>query len=102
MLTSNEKRLIIYLKVLLIFNFLFLAFCLVSLIVPSFTNLSSLFIINFSALSFINILMCWYAVSDLRRFMLLVKLFAWQFVFAAVIGAYLLLWTDTTAVIVLW
>ncbi len=46
--------------------------------------------------------MCWYAVSDLRRFMLLVKLLAWQFVFSAAIGAYILLWKDTNNVIVLW
>ncbi|HSP88980.1 MAG TPA: hypothetical protein VLN45_12665, partial [Ignavibacteriaceae bacterium] len=101
MLTPNEKRLIIYLKVLLIINFLFLVFCLVNLFVPSFSNLSTLFTINFSALSFVNILICWYAIADLRRFMLLVKLFAWQFVFFVIVELYLFLWADTSAYVVI-
>jgi len=106
MITQNEKRLIIYLKVLLIINFLLLVFGFVNLfMLGAFTSLTALFIlfiITLSALAFISVLMCWYAIADLRRFTLLVKLLAWQLVFSAVIGAYILLWRDTNSAIEMW
>jgi len=47
-------------------------------------------------------LICWYAIADLRRFTLLVKLLIWESIITVLGAAIILIWKDIESVIVLW
>jgi len=104
MLTHKENRLRTYLKILLGIFFIALVFCLVNLFKPSesFTSLRAPLLIIFTALTFLNMLICWYAIADLRRFTLLVKLLIWESIITVLGAAIILIWKDIESVIVLW
>ena len=93
MLTNKENTLRTYLKILLYLNLLFLIFGLINLFSPgSISNLSIPFIIGFTTIIFVDVLLYWYSIADIRRFSILVKLIIWQSVLSALILIYLLIW----------
>ena len=93
MLTNKENGLRVYLKILLYLNILFLIFGFINLISPgTLSNLSIPFVIGLITLFFIDVLMYWYSIADLRRFSILVKLLIWQSVLSALILIYMLIW----------
>ncbi len=101
MLTKKEIVLSSYLKILLVINFLLFVSCCINLFASSlFANFNSFSLIIFSAFALVNILLCWFSISDLRRFTLLVKLLAWLFVISVLLGAYVLIWRDTSSEVV--
>jgi len=101
MLTQKEKRLRTYLKVLLGIYLIILAFCIINLFKTSGLA-SAILSITVATLAFVNILLCWYAISDLRRFTLLVKLIIWGAVVSAIVNSSVLLWHDTSNFIFFW
>lgn len=104
MLTRKETRLRTYLRILLGLYLVLFVFCCVSFFVRSETgtNAGSPFLVSAIVLAFMNMLLCWYTISDLRASALLIKLIIGGSVISAVIGVCLLLWQDASIVIHLW
>jgi choline dehydrogenase-like flavoprotein len=104
MLTQKEKTLRIYLKILSwIYLIIFIALVLKVFIKPnaviSVRTPFVVFLLGFVSLKF---LMCWYAVSDLRRFELLVKLLIWSFIITAIFSALTILKFDIIGTFTYW
>ncbi|HEX9658248.1 MAG TPA: GMC family oxidoreductase [Bacteroidota bacterium] len=102
MIVTKENRLRTYLKILLVLYLALVVFCIVSLFDHAQTAVEAALLTGATTLAFLNMLVCWYSIADVRRFSLLVKLIIWESIGAAVISACLLLWTDTGAVLQLW
>jgi choline dehydrogenase-like flavoprotein len=95
-LTVQEKRMRTYLSVLLAVTLAGLALCGVWCASPHGAEppLTPVVMTGVSVLLILQLLMCWYAIADLRRSTLLVKLLLWISLLAAAGGAGLLLDTD--------
>ncbi len=104
MLTKQEKRLLTYLKILLAIYLLALVFFILS--IPGNPDMDSssniLTPTGFAVLALINVLMCWYATADVRRYVLLVRLNIWESVILAVIGICNLIWQSGDSQVYLW
>ena len=93
MLTVQEKRMRAYLSLLLAVAIVGLAFCGVWCASPqgAESSLTPVVMTGVSLLLILQMLVSWYAIADLRRSTLLVKLLAWSSLLAAVGGTGLLL-----------
>lgn len=104
MLTISEKRLVTYLKVLVEVYLLVFLFWVLTFFGNSESNSPGnlLITIGFAVLTFVNILFCWYAISDIRQNSFLVKLNIWESAILAIIGICNLIWHDSSGVVYLW
>lgn len=104
MLTRKENRLRTYLRLLLGLYLTLFVFCCISFFERSETGpgAGSPFLVSAIVLAFLNMLLCWFAISNLRGLTLLIKLIIWGSVISLVVGVCLLLWQDTSALILLW
>ncbi len=104
MLTRKEKTLRIYLKILSwIYLIIFVALVLKVFIKPNTViSVRTPFVVLLLGLSSLKFLMCWYAVSDLRRFGLLVKLLIWSFIITVIFAALTILKYDITGTFSYW
>ncbi len=100
MLTKKEITLRIFLKILLVIYSLSFIYFIISFFAAK--SLNTAFLINITLLNFINFLFCWLAVSDLRRFILLIKIIVWESVLDVIILASILIWGNTSKVISMW
>lgn len=100
MFTSQENALTTYLRLLLVFYLLCLAFCIISLFNTSGTG--NLLLQGLASLAFVNASMCWYAAADVRRHSLLVRLNVWESVVLAVVGISSMIWHGPVAQVSLW
>jgi choline dehydrogenase-like flavoprotein len=92
MLTAKEKNLRIYLKFLTGIYFLLFIVCILRLFEKTGTShINFPFLISISALSLTKFLLCWFSVSDLRRFILLVKLILFGSIISLVASILILL-----------
>ncbi len=99
MLTNQEKHLRVYLTILLGVYFITFAYCVVNLFQRhgEGNSFDAPLLISLGALVFARVLLCWFAVSDLRRFTLLVKILIWDSLVTVLTGVYVLLWWDASA-----
>lgn len=103
MLTRKEKILTLYLKLLLVIYFISFILSLYRLISkPASSGINAMLVLSFTALVFVKLIMCWYAISDLRRFALLVKLLIWCALLSAIVSVFVLLKFDTAVSINFW
>jgi choline dehydrogenase-like flavoprotein len=86
MLTTEEKRLSVYIKVYLVINLLLTLFSIVTLFL--FPEGFKVFLAGFSVL---NVLLSWLVIADIRRFILLAKIMAAASAGMVIITAVLLL-----------
>ncbi|HUI31796.1 MAG TPA: GMC family oxidoreductase [Candidatus Acidoferrales bacterium] len=104
MLTIQEKRLISYLKTLLVIYLLALVFITMS--VPGKFDINVpeaiLILTGFAVLTLVDALMCWYAIADIRRYIFLVRINIWESIILSVIGICNLIWHAAEGQIYLW
>ncbi|HVO75995.1 MAG TPA: GMC family oxidoreductase [Ignavibacteriaceae bacterium] len=98
MLTQKERNLRTYLKILLGIYIVIFASSVANLFTSSASN-NLLYLVNLTGLEFLSVLLCWYSISDIRRFNLLVKILIWKNIIAALIGAAVLLWANTDSIL---
>ena len=79
MITKNEQWLRTYLKISEGIYLLTFLLSLISFIENTVnnTNAGNMLLTGLLVISFIDILLCWYSVADIRRFTVLVKLNIW-------------------------
>jgi len=95
MLTRKENRLRAFLKLLSGIYFILLIFYIYFAVIKSGGETGSIpFPTSFIVLTFLMLIMCWYSISDIRRFTLLVKLIVWSCFISAVISLWVLLKYD--------
>lgn len=103
MLTSKEKNLKVYLKVLTVIYLLLLVAYIVRLFIKAGNiqvNIS--YLMSISALIIVKLLLCWFAISDLRRFIVMVKLLIISSILSAIITFFILFRFDTNNIVFIW
>jgi choline dehydrogenase-like flavoprotein len=104
MITKNEQWLRTYLKIsegIYLLTFLFIIISFIENTVNN-TNAGNMLLTGLLVISFIDILLCWYSVADIRRFTVLVKLNIWVSITLSLISILILFFQDTSPVISLW
>ena len=102
MLTAKEKILRNYLKLILwMYLLIFIGYIIRGLFKPVTVQINSSYLISVSSLLFIKIILCWFAISDMRRYMLLVKLIFFGSILSALVSIFVLLKFNTELPVVM-
>ena len=101
MLTKKERSLRNYLKFSTIIYLLVFIYCFIGLFANAVVNTfpGTPLLTGITLLAFINILFSWYAVADLRKNAILVKLNIWESIILTLTGICILLWSKDNGII---
>ena len=103
MLTNQENRLRAYLSLLLFLYLLSFTLCCIWYFGPhpQMATLATVVMTGVWVLLSLKLLMCWYALADVRRFALLIRLLVWSSLLLAVSGAGILVSRDVSGSVAL-